>query len=103
MSNYETSPKEKSGNAGTLTPTKDINQNDNTISGGSVSKEVFIEKLEELLKMADLDVIYLMPRYSHGGELDTIEIGYVGGGRRYVCVAMDSHAAIIRDVMEGVA
>lgn len=93
----------KPGDAPTSAPAMEINQDNHTTLGGAVSKELFIEKLEELLRMADLDISYLMPRYLRNGELDAIEVGYIGGGRRQVCVAMDSHAAIVRDVMREVS
>ena len=81
---------------------KESNYLHDTTDSVAVSKERIIELLEYLLRVAGVGVAYLRPRYRRDGELDTVEIGFIGGHTRTVSVAKDSHIAIILDVLKGV-
>lgn len=60
-----------------------------------MSKEDFIAVLETTVICADLDVTALRLV-----DADTVEITFIGGGRRLADITADSHSAIIKDVLK---
>lgn len=55
----------------------------------------FIAVLEAVLVCADLDVKGLSLV-----DENTVEVAFVGGGRRLADITADSHSAIIKDVLK---
>ena len=62
-----------------------------------VSKQDFIKSLESTLLLADATVISIELE-----DEETVIIHFVGGGKRRINIAMDSHIAIIKDIMKGI-
>jgi hypothetical protein len=63
-----------------------------------VTKQDFIKSLETTLILADADVLSLELE-----DDETVIIYFIGGGKRRVNIAMDSHLSIAKDVMKGIS
>lgn len=63
------------------------------------SKRDFVTReLSECMRAADYGVAYLDYHLERNEEI--VEINYMGGGKKRVCVTGDSKMAIIQDVMK---
>lgn len=62
-----------------------------------VSKQQFIEALEDVLKLTREEVNHLVLQ-----DQDTVIIYYESGGSKRVNIALDSGIAIIRDVVKNI-
>lgn len=66
-----------------------------------VGRQIFVRVLEDILKLAYLDVVSLRYIYPNPefGRMEAVEITFSGGEKRQVCIEADSRAAIIKDIL----
>lgn len=64
-----------------------------------VDKRVIVNKLNELLKLAAPEV----DEISLSDDTEYVTVNYCNGYKKSICVACDSHTALIRDVMKGIS
>lgn len=65
----------------------------------NITKEQIVSMLEAVLMCCGEDVLSLEPHYNQRGELETVEVTFLGGGVRYANVYADSHLSLCRDVL----
>lgn len=64
-----------------------------------VDKKVIVSKLNELLKLAAPEIVEI----SLSEDTEYVIVNYANGWKKRICVACDSHTALIRDVMGGIS
>lgn len=64
-----------------------------------IDKKVIVNKLNELLKLAVPEILEI----SLSDDSEYVIVNYCNGHKKSICVACDSHTALIRDVMKGIS
>lgn len=64
-----------------------------------VDKRVIVSKLNELLKLAVPEILEI----SLSDDTEYVVVNYCNGYKKSICVACDSHTALVRDVMMGIS